>query len=111
MTSSTPLVWFITACSSGIGAALAIHILRAGHQVIATARNPSSAASFSEIKSLGGHWLAPDVNSPTAGTVLADSAKIFGRIDVLANNAGYSILGVVEDIRSVFISIFNLLKI
>jgi 3-oxoacyl-ACP reductase-like protein len=55
MTSSPPLVWFITGCSSGIGAALAIHILKAGHKVIATARNLSSAASFSEIKSLGGH--------------------------------------------------------
>jgi NAD(P)-dependent dehydrogenase (short-subunit alcohol dehydrogenase family) len=100
MTSSTPLVWFITGCSSGIGAALAIHILKAGHKVVATTRNPSSAASFLEIKSLGGHWITLDVNPPTAGTVLVESAKVFGRIDVLVNNAGYSILGVVENIRS-----------
>jgi NAD(P)-dependent dehydrogenase (short-subunit alcohol dehydrogenase family) len=43
------------------------------------------------------------VNFPTAGTVLIESAMVFGRIDNLVNNAGYLILGVIEEIRSVFV--------
>ena len=37
-TTSSPKVWLITGCSSGFGFALALHVLNAGHKVIATSR-------------------------------------------------------------------------
>ncbi len=102
MTSLTkPLTWFITGCSTGLGAALTVHALKAGHTVIATARTPSSAASYKEISSLGGHWVSLDVTSADAGSVLTSSIEKYGKIDVLVNNAGYSILGAIEDIKYV----------
>ena len=97
--TSKPLTWFITGCSSGLGAALAVHALRSGHKVIATARTPSKAASYDEITSLGGHWVTLDVTSPDAGSVLDSKIKTYGDVDVLVNNAGYSIIGAIEDIR------------
>lgn len=101
MASTPPQVWLITGCSTGLGASLAIHALKAGHAVIATARNPSSAPSYTQISSLGGKWLPLDVTSPTAGDVVQEAVKLAGRIDVLVNNAGYSILGAMEDISFV----------
>ena len=97
--TSKPLTWFITGCSSGLGAALAIHALQKGQKVIATARIPSKAASYDEITSLGGHWMTLDVTSSNAGSVLDSTIKTYGDIDVLVNNAGYSIIGAIEDIR------------
>ncbi|KAH7342887.1 putative short chain oxidoreductase/dehydrogenase [Rhexocercosporidium sp. MPI-PUGE-AT-0058] len=98
MPPTTPLTWFITGCSSGLGAALAIHALKNGHNVIATARTPSKAASYDEIASLGGRWVALDVTSPDAGSTLNSAIKKYSNIDVLVNNAGYSIIGAIEDI-------------
>ncbi|TVY40364.1 putative oxidoreductase [Lachnellula subtilissima] len=99
MASLSPKVWLITGCSTGLGASLAIHALKAGHTVIATARNPSSAPSYAQITSLGGKWLPLDVNAPTAGDIVQEAVELArGRIDVLVNNAGYSILGAMEDI-------------
>jgi NADP-dependent 3-hydroxy acid dehydrogenase YdfG len=83
-------VWFITGCSSGFGIGLARLALHAGHKVIATSRIPP--------KTLGGTWLQFDVCSPELSHVLDKALSIYGKIDVLVNNAGSSILGPVEDI-------------
>jgi NADP-dependent 3-hydroxy acid dehydrogenase YdfG len=102
MATTTPLVWFITGSSVGLGAALAVHALKSGHKVIATARNTAEASKANpEIASLGGHWMALDVTSSDSGSVIEEAIKVFGHIDVLVNNAGYSLIGPVEDIRFV----------
>jgi NADP-dependent 3-hydroxy acid dehydrogenase YdfG len=92
-------VWFITGCSSGFGIGLARLALHAGHKVIATSRNPPKTPSLvHEIEALGGTWLQLDVCSPELSHVLDKALSIYGKIDVLVNNAGSSILGPVEDI-------------
>jgi len=93
-------VWLITGASSGFGTVLAKAALKAGHKVIATARNPVKAAeAHPEIESLGGRWLELDVTSPDTKEKVDKAIREFGRIDVVINNAGYSILGSVEDMR------------
>ncbi|KIA75646.1 short chain oxidoreductase [Aspergillus ustus] len=96
-----PQVWLVTGASSGFGALIAEKALEAGHKVIATARNPTKAAQdYPQIESLGGKWLQLDVTSMTAKEevekAIADYAG--GRIDVLINNAGYGLLGSIEDV-------------
>jgi NADP-dependent 3-hydroxy acid dehydrogenase YdfG len=94
-------VWIITRASSGNGTTLAIHALKVGHRVIATARNPSTADSYASISTLGGKWISLDVTSPDTPSTIQDAAKIYGRLDVVVNNAGYLVLGAVEDISYV----------
>lgn len=95
--------WLITGASSGFGAELAKTALKAGHRVIATARNPVKAAeSHPEIESLGGRWLELDVTSSDTKQKVDKAIQEFGRIDVVINNAGYSIFGSVEDMRCAY---------
>lgn len=96
-------VWLITGASSGFGVAIAKEVLLSGHRVIATARNPASAATtYPEIESLGGRWTELDVTSPTTAERIASMIQEIGQIDVVVNNAGYSILGSFEDLRFVW---------
>lgn len=98
MTSFIP-VWLITGCSSGFGFALARHVAMKGHRVIATSRNPAnSPEQVSEVESLGGKWLSMDVTSAHLELQVKAAESVHGRVDVLVNNAGYSVLGAVEDI-------------
>jgi NAD(P)-dependent dehydrogenase (short-subunit alcohol dehydrogenase family) len=70
-----------------------------GHRVIATSRNPAkSPEKVSEIEGLGGKWLSMDVTSAGLEAQVKAAESVHGRIDVLVNNAGYSVLGAVEDI-------------
>ncbi|KAJ5759703.1 short-chain dehydrogenase/reductase SDR [Penicillium odoratum] len=91
--------WLITGASSGLGAAIAEAALQAGHKVIATARNPSRAAEANpQISKLGGTWIELDVTSlDTPKKVEAAINEAGGFIDVVVNNAGYSLLGSIED--------------
>jgi NAD(P)-dependent dehydrogenase (short-subunit alcohol dehydrogenase family) len=96
-----PLVWFITGGSSGLGYYLALHALGAGHKVIASVRSKTkSADAVRDIESKGGKVIELDV---CKANTISDAAKqaenFYGRIDVLVNNAGYSLLGAVEDMR------------
>lgn len=98
--TTTAPVWLITGSSSGLGAALATHCLNSGHKVVATARNIQKASeAFPEIAKLGGAWIELDVNAADVERKVAEAAGIYGRLDVVVNNAGYSILGACEDIR------------
>lgn len=99
---ATSQVWLITGASSGFGTVLAEAVLKAGHRVIATARNPVKAAeTHPQVESLGGRWMQLDVTSLDTKQKVEDAIKDAGHIDVLVNNAGYSILGGLEDMRYV----------
>jgi NAD(P)-dependent dehydrogenase (short-subunit alcohol dehydrogenase family) len=91
--------FLITGCSSGLGAHIALAALAAGHHVIATARNVATAKqAYPSIEKQGGRWLALDVTSPDTETIIAKAAEAHN-VNVLINNAGYALRGVLEDLK------------
>lgn len=89
--------WFITGASRGFGAQIAALALAQGDNVVATARRPEAVA-----ERLGEHpsllALALDVTEEAqARRAAAAAVARFGRIDVLLNNAGFGLLGAVEE--------------
>jgi len=99
--SSSKIVWFITGVSSGSGFDLALHALRAGHRVYGTVRDRTKAANaISKIEAEGGRCVVLDVTElGSIPRVIDDVLTKEGQIDVLVNNAGLGLLGVVEDTR------------
>ena len=96
MATETSRVWFITGASSGIGQELARQALGAGEAVAAVARNKDAMAGLGG----SGQLLAidADVRDEAAVAKAVDAAASrFGRIDVVANNAGYGLFGAVEE--------------
>jgi NAD(P)-dependent dehydrogenase (short-subunit alcohol dehydrogenase family) len=92
-----PLTWLITGCSSGFGLSLARAVQAHGHTVIATSRDPSRAPDLvAEIKSKGGKWLKLDVDDPNCAQIIEDLESSGQQVDVLVNNAGFSIYACVE---------------
>jgi len=89
-------VWFVTGASRGFGAEIAKAALGAGELVVATARNPESLRHLGEPGSLLTQSMdvtdEEQVRRATAGAVTR-----FGRIDFVVNNAGYGLLGAVEE--------------
>jgi NAD(P)-dependent dehydrogenase (short-subunit alcohol dehydrogenase family) len=89
--------WFITGASRGFGARIAELALAKGDNVVATARNHRAVPDR-----IGDHPnllpLPLDVTDETqAAEAAAASIERFGRIDALLNNAGYGLLGAVEE--------------
>lgn len=92
-----PLVWLITGCSSGFGSQFVQSALARGDKVIATGRN--AAMKLKGLENIGASIVDLDVTLPEADVknIIDNAAKIYGRIDVLVNNAGYGLFGAIEE--------------
>ena len=96
--TARPRVWFITGCSGGLGLALATHLLDNGHSVIATAREPQTLRHLVAEHPETCRPFHLDVTDPAqVQSVVGEAATLFGRLDVVVNNAGYGLAGAFEE--------------
>lgn len=92
-------VWLITGCSTGFGRALAEAVLENGDRLMATARQPEQLQDLVERYPQQVRTIALDVtNQDSIRFAVSQVQEIFGRIDVLVNNAGYGTMGAIEEV-------------
>ncbi len=90
--------WLVTGCSTGIGRAVAVAALDAGHSVVVTARRPDTVADLVESHPDAAAAVALDVTDRAQiHEAVATAHATFGGLDVLVNNAGYGYLAAVEE--------------
>ncbi|MEV6873358.1 oxidoreductase [Amycolatopsis sp. NPDC051128] len=118
MTLTESPVWFITGCSTGLGRALATHVLDRGWRAVVTARDPRTVADLAGRHGDRAVALALDVTDPgQVADAVAKAEETFGRIDVLVNNAGYGYLAAIEEgedaeVRALFeANVFGLVEV
>jgi NAD(P)-dependent dehydrogenase (short-subunit alcohol dehydrogenase family) len=91
-------IWFITGAGRGLGRGIAEAALDAGRTVVGTVRRAGDAADL--VERYGRRFLRvkADVTDRLAVEAAVSAAlETFGRIDVLVNNAGYTLVAGVED--------------
>lgn len=82
--------WLITGANRGLGRALTEAALAAGHRVVATVRGDTSLEPSERLRV---HRL--DVRDRAGGFALLGEV---GPVDVLVNNAGYGLVGAIEEV-------------
>jgi NAD(P)-dependent dehydrogenase (short-subunit alcohol dehydrogenase family) len=91
---SASQTWLITGAARGLGRALTTAALDAGHRVVATVRGEHTLPAHDRLIV---HCL--DVRERRAASkVVARAVGEFGTLDVLVNNAGYGLIGAIEEI-------------
>jgi NAD(P)-dependent dehydrogenase (short-subunit alcohol dehydrogenase family) len=92
-------VWLITGCSTGFGRELVLAALAEGDRVMATARRPETLAELADLGKGRVSTAALDVTDPASvDAAVRATLAVFGRIDVLVNNAGAMVMGAVEEV-------------
>jgi NAD(P)-dependent dehydrogenase (short-subunit alcohol dehydrogenase family) len=108
-TTTPPLTALVTGATSGLGKAIALRLARDAMQIIVVGRDAErGAAVVEQIETEGGQatFIAADLSDPAEIARLACEA---GDIDVLVNNAGFSVWAptekmAVEDFDAMFAS-------
>ncbi|WP_217603411.1 oxidoreductase [Chitinophaga sp. GbtcB8] len=91
-------VWFITGASSGFGKAFAEYAITQGYKVIVTARRLDKLESIKALAPDQVEAIKMDVHdNAEISAAVKKTIDRFGRVDVLINNAGYGIVGAVEE--------------
>lgn len=98
MENSNQKVWFVTGASKGLGLSLVQRLLNEGYNVAATSRSLSDLE-----KAVGNHTnflpLAVDIfNEKSVADAVNTTIGRFGSLDVVVNNAGYGMVGALEEL-------------
>src|SRR5580704_1020010 len=94
-------VWLVTGSASGLGREIAEAVLASGDRLLATARDPRRLNDL--VEGYGKQVsIAPlDVADEAAAKIaVANAVDVFGRLDVLVNNAGYGDIAPFEQVSS-----------
>ena len=92
-------VWFVTGASQGLGLILVKKLLDAGCRVAATSRNAQKLNDSIGVRD-SKRFLSLSVDLNNVDSISESVQKTidsFGTIDVVVNNAGYGMMGTVED--------------
>lgn len=91
--------WLITGVSSGIGRSLAEAALADGHAVVGTVRKVEQIREFEKLSPGRATAVVLDVTKPddVVSGVKEAAKALGGRIDVLVNNAGWGLVGAIEE--------------
>jgi NAD(P)-dependent dehydrogenase (short-subunit alcohol dehydrogenase family) len=110
--------WFITGSSTGFGRLLAEEVLKAGENVVATARKVEQVADLEQKYPAQALALPLDVTKQEqVDSAVAQTLERFGRVDVLVNNAGYGVTGAIEEVSDAELepmyeaNVFGLLRV
>lgn len=91
-------IWFVTGASKGLGLTLTKRLLKEGYKVAATSRNISDLENA--VGTNNDHFLPLAVNIKSEDSIqeaIEKTISTFGKIDVVVNNAGYGMLGGLEE--------------
>lgn len=113
---SNSKVWFVTGASKGLGLELVTYLLDKGYSVAATSRDAVKFGHLSKFEKFLPLSMQV-VDEESVSKAVAAAVHKFGKIDVLVNNAGYGLLGTIEElsdkeIRNVFdVNVFGLINV
>lgn len=108
---STSKVWYVTGASQGLGLTLVRKLLDRGYRVAATSRD---ARTLSNAVGLIDNErflpLAVDLSNPECiRESIQQTLTAFGHLDVVVNNAGYGMTGILEEVSEKEVKdIFNI---
>lgn len=92
-------IWFVTGASKGLGLALVKKLLKEGYRVAATSRNANELQQAVGAEREVFLPLGVDLkNESSVDKAIKDTVAHFGSIDVVVNNAGYGLVGSLEEL-------------
>lgn len=99
MSSSTSRVWLVTGAGRGLGRAFVVAALDAGDRVVATVRKVGVLDDLAAEHPDALRVLTLDVRDRAAVVATVGRAvAAFGHLDVVVNNAGYGLVGAIEEV-------------